>query len=153
MRKIEIEIGAIEVENPVARLPGEVGTATLLEDLAPKACRALWEALPIETRTIHVFWQGQAWRTEGNYPLLPVNELPENPASETQLVPGDIVYFAPRNTGLFKVMMVYGRASAGRDVQACLIAKVEGNLEGLVRMSRRILYEGPKIVSIRRAGD
>ena len=100
MRRIEIEIGGQWVENPVTYLPGVIGTATLLDDEAPQICEGLWNALPIETRTIHAFNAGQTWRTEKNY----------------QIAPEGVVE----------------------------------NFDQLDKISRRILYEGPKNVTIRR---
>ena len=146
MRKIEIEIGGLWVENPVMYLPGVIGAATLLDDLAPKTCQALWDILPIETRTIQTFRAGQNWRTEGNYELQPRDAPAENPT--TSVEPGDIYYMNDHNLGLLKIFMTYGRAqpTAPRTV----IARIDENLDELINVSRRILYEGPKNVALRR---
>ncbi len=148
MRKIEIEIGGIWVENPVMYIPGVIGAATLLDDLAPQACQALWDMLPIETRTIHTYRSGQGWRTEKNYALQPPGAPVENPAGNRPLEPGDIVYLNNHDLPLLKIFMTYGRATWLTEVS--LIARVDENLEGLANMSRRILYEGPKSVTFRR---
>ncbi len=145
MRKIEIEIGGIWVENPVMYLPGVVGAATLLEDKAPQTCQALWDTLPIEDRTIHAYSAGQAWRAAGNYKLVPEGVV-ENPAES--LEPGDIVHLNMPHIPLLKIFMVYGNARP--PVPLSIIAKVDENLDELIKMSRRILYEGPKNVTIRR---
>lgn len=148
-RKIEIEIGGIWVENPVTYLPGVIGTATLLEDLAPKTCQALWDMLPIETRTIHVFRGGQGWRTEKNFALQPADAPIENRLeAATLLKPGDIVYYNNHKVPLLKIFMAYGNAAWPSE--ASLIARVDENLDELVNISRRILYEGPKNVTFRR---
>ena len=146
MRKIEIEIGGQWVENPVMYLPGVIGTATLLDDKAPLICEALWNALPIETRTIHAFQAGQTWRTEKNFPLVEKG-IVENYQDTWQ--PGDIIYLNRPELPLFKVFFVYGNARPPSD-QMSLIAKVDENLEELANISRRILYEGPMNVTIRR---
>src|SRR5207244_4287026 len=82
MRKIEIEIGGQFVENPEEYLPGVVGAATLLDDLAPRTCEALWSMLPIETRTIHTYRLGQTWRTETNHRLTPTGHAEEHVGPE-----------------------------------------------------------------------
>ena len=113
MRKIEVEIGGQAVENPEGYLPGVIGAATLLDDLAPKTCQALWDILPIETRTIHTFRLGQTWRTEANYKLTESGSPEENLAAEqTRLEPGTIFYFRPGNDTKFKLMMVYGMSDS-----------------------------------------
>ena len=53
---------------------GVVAEAQLYDDKAPKTTQALWDTLPIQDRTIQTRWSGDAWRTEGNYPLLPESE-------------------------------------------------------------------------------
>ena len=149
MRKIEIEIGGMWVENPVMYLPGVIGAATLLDDLAPKTCQALWDILPIETRTIHTFRAGQGWRTEKNYQLQPADAPIENlVAGGTRLQPGDMVYNNNHQIPLLKIFMAYGGAAWPGD--ASLIAKVDENLDELIKISRRILYEGAKNVTFRR---
>lgn len=146
MRRIEIEIGGMWVENPVTYLPGVIGTAVLLEDKAPQICEALWKALPFETRTIHAFQAGQTWRTEKNYPLV-AKGVVENFIQEWE--PGYVIYLNNADLPLYKVFFVYGKAKAPAS-QFSVIAKVDSNLEGLVNMSRRILYEGPKSITFRR---
>jgi hypothetical protein len=146
MRKIEIEIGGQWVENPVAYLPGVVGAATLLEDRAPQICEALWNALPIETRTIHAFQAGQTWRTEKNIELVSPGVV-ENYQETWQQ--GDIIYLNSPELPLFKVFFVYGNARPPSD-QMSVIARVDENFDQLDKISRRILYEGPKNVTIRR---
>ena len=148
MRKIEIEIGGQWVENPVAYLPGVIATARLSDDKAPKACQALWELLPIETRTIHAFNAGQTWRTEKNYQLMPegISENPPKGAFEV----GDMAHLNIADIPLFKTFFIYGISKTTRPESMSVIAKVEDNLEELVNMSRRILYQGPMNLSIRR---
>ena len=146
MRKIEIELGGQWVENPVMYLPGVVGAATLVDDLAPETCQALWDILPIETRTIHTFAAGQCWRTESNHELRSEGAAKENATQE--LKPGDILYHDSRRAGNLKIGMCYGNARWPGPI--ALIAKVDENLDELIKMSRRILYEGPINVSFRR---
>jgi hypothetical protein len=149
VRKIEIELGGLQVENPEGYLPGVIGAATLLDELAPKTCAALWQALPLTSRTIHTFQLGQTWRTEHNYKLTPSGAPEENLAPEIALLPpGTIYYFKPGEK--FKVMMVYGSSHSYATTRLSHIATVDENLEGLINACRKILYQGPVSVTIRR---
>jgi hypothetical protein len=135
----------IEIE-----LEGVTARAVLLAERAPRTCAKVWALLPIEDRTIQVRWSGAAWRTERNYPLQ-IGEV-ENPV--TVLAAGDVIYYddAPRN--LFKIGIAYGRA-AWRDFDGDLvvahIGRITTSLEAFVRVSDRIILDGPKVVRIRRA--
>lgn len=139
MREIQIEVD------------GVVAKGVLFDDRAPKTCTKIWALLPIEDRTIQVRWSGAAWRTEKNY-RLELGEI-ENPV--TVLSAGDIIYYddAPRN--LYKVGVAYGQAAwrdfAG-DLTVAHIGRITENLEALVKVCDRIIFEGPKVVRIRRAG-
>ncbi len=146
MRRIIVELGGQWVENPVTRLPGVICEAVLLEDKAPETCKALWDKLPIETRTIHSFGSGQAWRTEGNYELRKAGDPIENVGQDMQ--PGDIMYHDSRGMGNYKVCFGYGKARWA--MPACHFARIDKNLEGFIAASRRILYQGPLTLSIRR---
>ena len=139
MRQIELEVD------------GVVARAVLLDDQAPRTCAKVWDLLPIEDRTIHVRWSGAAWRTEKNYPLQ-LGEV-ENPA--TVLEPGDLIYYDDPRYQLYKIAVAYGRA-AWRDFAGNLsvahIGRITGNLDAFVKACDRILFDGPKVVRIRRAG-
>ena len=146
MRKIEIELNGQWVENPVSYLPGVISEAILLDEEAPETCQALWDSLPIHTRTIHTFAAGQCWRTESNHELRQKDAPIENMVQE--ISPGDILYHDSRGMGNYKIAFCYGNAKW--PLPASHIARIDKNLEGLVNMSRRILYEGPITVTIRR---
>ena len=146
MRKIEIEIGGQWVENPVSYLPGVIGTATLFDEKAPQICNALWNSLPINTRTIHAYQAGQTWRTEKNFELVAPNVI-ENYLDEWE--PGYIVYLNKPELPLFKIFLVYGNGRPPAK-EMSVIGKVDYNFDGLDKISRRILYEGPKNVTFRR---
>jgi hypothetical protein len=149
MRKIEIELGGMFVENPEEYLPGVIGAATLHDDLAPKTCEALWKMLPITSRTIHTYRLGQTWRTEHNYQLTESGMPEENLAPETARLPiGNIYYFKPG--AKYKVMMIYNIADSYPRTRLSHIATIDENLAALVRECRKILYQGPLNITIRR---
>ncbi len=134
----------------IVQVDGVAATATLFEDRAPRTCAKVKAFLPIDDRTIQVRWSGAAWRTEKNYPLA-IGEV-ENPI--TVLEPGDIIYYDEPRLDLFKIGIAYGKA-AWRDMQGDItvahIGRVTGNLEGFMKVSDRIIFDGPKRVTIRLA--
>ncbi len=140
MRYIELE------------MQGVVAVARLLDEQAPLTCQALWERLPIQDRTIHVAWSGAAWRTEANYQLRPQNAVRENLVTELQA--GDIIYHANFAIPNLKIGVAYGQskwlAPYGEPLPVDLIGKIVENLKPFVALCDKILFEGPKAVSIRR---
>lgn len=139
MRQIEFEVDQV------------IARAVLLDDQAPRTCAKVWGLLPIEDRTIHVRWSGAAWRTEKNYPLQ-LGEV-ENPV--TVLQAGDIIYYDEPRLTLYKIAVAYGRAAwrdfAG-DLTVAHIGRITEGLEPFVKACDRILFDGPRVVRIRRAG-
>ncbi len=139
MRRIEIVLDDV------------TATVELFEREAPKTVERLWQLLPIQDRTIHVRWSGAAWRTEHNYPLQ-IGEL-ENPV--TWLEPGDLIYYDDPHYDLYKFAVCYGK-SQWRDDKGELyvtrIGRIIDNLPPFVARCERILYEGPKVVVMRRVG-
>jgi hypothetical protein len=63
--------------------------ATLLDDEAPRTCRLVWDALPLEGETFHAKWAGREL-----YTLVP--PLGKSPGQENAVImpiPGDVLYF------------------------------------------------------------
>lgn len=137
MRKIDLEI------------EGVTASAILLDDLAPRTCQAIWERLPTTDRTIHVRWSGSAWRTEKNY-ALDLGEI-ENPVSRLDV--GDLIYYDDPRYELYKIGLAYG-PSQWRDpegeLQVARFARLDGKSNAFLEVCQRILFEGPKVVDIRR---
>jgi hypothetical protein len=137
------------VDSPREYLPGTVAVATLMDDAAPNACNVLWDLLPIDTRAIHAFWGGRAWRTEVNLPLRERISNIENPAGNVDLTPGDICLFIHDQLPLEKLFCTYGEARWPHPA-VCRVARVDQGLDGLISTSRRILVEGAKNLIITR---
>jgi hypothetical protein len=139
-KRIRITVDGVEAE------------AELLEDLAPRAVGALWDRLPIQDRTIQTRWSGDAWRTEGNYELLPPDAPVENVAD--RLSAGDIIYYPGYRSGLVKVGIAYGDARwlapFCEQLDVAHIGKVDRNLEGFVQRCGRLIFEGPLDVRLER---
>lgn len=140
MRRIRIVVDGVEAE------------AQLFEDQAPKTTQALWEALPIQDRTIQARWSGDAWRTEGNYPLLPEDAPVENLAG--RLSAGDIIYYPGYPVGLLKIAIAYGNAQWLKPfmvpIDVALIGKIDTNLDAFVERCSQLIFEGPMSVEISR---
>jgi len=63
--------------------------ATLLDDEAPRTCKLVWQALPLEGDTYHAKWAGREL-----YTLVP--PLGPSPGQENAIImpiPGDVLYF------------------------------------------------------------
>ncbi len=63
--------------------------ATLLDDEAPRTCKLVWGALPLEGETFHAKWAGREL-----YTLVP--PLGPSPGQENAIImpiPGDVLYF------------------------------------------------------------
>ncbi len=63
--------------------------ATLLDDEAPRTCKLVWDALPLESDTHHAKWAGREL-----YTLVP--PLGPSPGQENAIImpiPGDVLYF------------------------------------------------------------
>jgi hypothetical protein len=136
--KIEIQVG------------GAVGRATLLKEAAPRTVEALIRQLPIVDRTIQTRWSGDAWRTEGNYELLNSTAAIENVAD--RLKAGDLIYYPGYASGLLKIGMAYGSAKWLAPfmvpIDVSLIGHVDENLDALVAVCSRIIFDGPLPVRI-----
>jgi hypothetical protein len=65
------------------------GIATLLEDLAPRTCKAVWEGLPLEGDAYHARYSNN--EVEAIVPPLAERPGPEN--LTIYPIPGDICYF------------------------------------------------------------
>lgn len=140
-RRIRVKVGDVVAE-------GE-----LFEDKAPETTAALWEQLPIKDRTIQTRWSGDAWRTEGNYALLPEGSPVENVAD--RLSAGDIIYYPGYHSRLIKVGIAYGSAKWLAPfmvpIDVAHIGKIDTNLDAFVKRCERIIFEGPLTVEISRA--
>ena len=140
MKRIQIRVGDVECE------------AELFEESAPQTVNELWESLPILDRTIQVRWSGDAWRTEGDYELVPDGTPLENVAE--RLSAGDIIYFPSTQTPNRKVGIAYGSAQwlapFMEPVDVAYIGKIDTNLDEFVACCQRIIFDGPLEIEIKR---
>jgi hypothetical protein len=131
---------------------GERFTATLLEDKAPITCQAVWALLPIDDRTVHVKWSGNAWRTWGDYPIdIPANPV-ENPGHILEA--GDLVYYP----GMHKICVAYGDAEwlspHCERLDVTVFGKIDpAQTDRLKQVSESVWLEGAKPVRFTRLTD
>jgi len=128
--------------------------ATLLEDAAPRTCRAVWDALPLEGDAFHARWAGREV-----YSLFP--PFASDPGQENSIIhpiPGDLLYIPvsesavdlppARRTGqsFVDLALFYGRNAflLGPDgfMPGNLFATVTENLAGLAAAGESIWREG-----------
>jgi hypothetical protein len=127
-----------------------VSLGELFFDAAPATTKGLITALPIHDRTIQTRWSGNAWRTEGNYPLRPQDSPVENIAG--QLSAGDIIYFPGWQGGAVKVGIAYGPAQwldpFMVPVDVCHLGRITDGLDEFVAVCQRIIFDGPLDVEV-----
>lgn len=112
--------------------------ADLFIDAAPKTCRALLAALPMQSQVIHAMWSGHMILATGID--LGISDL-ENEVSI--LVPGDLVYH-PRHK---EIAIAYGEAQFREPTGPVYVSRVgqlEGNLSALFELGSRVQLEGAK---------
>jgi hypothetical protein len=141
IRRGEIRPRRIEVELAEVR-----ATVVLLEEIAPRTCHALWKALPVVDRAVHVKWSGDAWRTEGDYALTDGIE------NEGQVLSAGDLIFYPR---MKKIGLAYGVAQWRHpdptiQLHVSVIGRVERGLEDICAASQRVWTHGVQPVTFRR---
>lgn len=133
-------------------------TAELLDDLAPRTCEAIWEALPQEGDAFHA-----KYASNEVYTLVPPFADPPLPLENPTMTPitGDLLYFyftpglIPRpdvraqsqDTGLVDLAIFYGRdnlliSPQLGPIQGCRFGSVTENLEAMVEACDSIWREG-----------
>lgn len=135
-------------------------TATLLEKEAPRTCRGILAALPVEGKLIHGMMSG-------NETFIVVDKKKKlKLGQENQvytMLPGDIAYFYSMwgdakylkdNEEFTEIAFMYGRYVRTRDIT---LRETAANLfghftdiEGFTKVSRKARYEGPMKLRIER---
>ena len=126
---------------------GEVFSAVLEEELAPKTCTIFKSMLPIQNQMIHVRWSGEGmWipmgdtRWEG---LTYENHTSFPSKGEMLLYPGGI--------SEMEVILAYGSvrfASKVGQLAGNHFLTITGGLGSLYRLGRKCLYEGAQPITI-----
>lgn len=126
---------------------GQKWIAELFDDKAPKICKAIWDSLPLKGQATITIWSGAMLRLWVNIPE-PPGELENTGVLQ---FPGDIL-FIPRVNGL---RIVYGQAQMGGPGGPAPTPKVgkivQGDLDALSEVARRIDWEGAREMTVKRA--
>jgi hypothetical protein len=146
--RIEIEIG------------GTTFIAELLEEKAPKTCKAILSILPHEGVTYHQFWSGSGLQVHDEtlrkmaeeHELWPTSNFPdykENPSIFG--CPGDVGFY-PVGHGLF---ITYGKSrfyGPPEGVEPTYIfAEIKKDLDRLSELGRSIGRQGQKKIMLRKS--
>ena len=139
MTRLELELDGVTV------------TARLLDEDAPRTCRALWDALPFEALVVHSRWAGARLHTR-THPKIDVGPISypfiENPSAYQ--APGDVVVWPLNN----ELMISYGPGKFEWMDQHYLVthvATIEGNFSEFAGKIERLQWEGAKKLVIRRS--
>jgi hypothetical protein len=134
-------------------IDGAVAEAELFDTKAPKTVAGLWDALPMNERTIQTRWSGDAWRTQQEHKLTTAADGIENVADKLQ--PGDIIYFPNYDAERYKVGIAYGQARWLNPFCVLLdvahIGRIDVGLQEFVAKCERIIFDGPLDVVLERA--
>lgn len=135
-----------------------MAVATLWEDVAPRTCETIWDALPFEGKLNHAIWSGPE-----TYLLIDpsIRLAPENQATLTEV--GDLGYYAAEGGRIIdwpedfaEIAFFYGRGARPSmptgPVAMNLFGNIVENLEGFAQVCDRIRFEGVKQLRIERVG-
>lgn len=129
--------------------------AELLEKKAPKTCKAILRALPVENKVIHAIWAGEEIFFDG-FPLPETLEF-ENEMNTVE--PGDVACLSSyiKHSLTYKkdgtsFCIFYGKARPRKGVDETVdvnvFAKIK-DIETITKIGRRIRWEGSEKLSIK----
>ena len=119
-------------------------SATLLTDRAPKTCKAVLAALPVEAEAIHAMWAGE----EIFFGAFPAKFEYEHPTKDVK--PGDLA-MVPRSSSF---CIFYGRSMPRKAVDQGVDVTVFGQVDdvpGMAAIGKRVRRQGVEKVRITRA--
>jgi hypothetical protein len=119
-------------------------SATLLEDRAPKTCRAIVNALPVESEILHAMWAGE----EIFFKAFPAQFEYEQPTKIVQ--PGDLA-MVPRSSSF---CIFYGRSiprgAVDQDIDVTIFGRVD-DVKAMAEIGARIRRHGVERIGVRKA--
>jgi len=129
-------------------------TATLLEDQAPRTCKAVLASLPIENKVIHAKWAGDEIFFDG-FPLQGELEY-ENATNDVK--PGDVAvistqaYIPTLGKGKTSFCIFYGKSRPRKSVDETVDVNVFAGIndtEKMTEIGRRVRLSGSEKILIR----
>lgn len=126
------------------KIDGSVFLATILEEQAPKTCKAVLNLLPLEGEVFHATWSGDMLFYKCHE--IPTKLEPENQTAYPSR--GDVAL----NSNLKEIHIVYGQAQLRARFGPApdnLFARITENLKDLEEMGKRIHREGAKKITVK----
>jgi hypothetical protein len=126
------------------KIDGSVFLATILEEQAPKTCKAVLNLLPLEGEVFHATWSGDMLFYKCHE--IPTKLEPENQTAYPSR--GDVAL----NSNLKEIHIVYGQAQLRARFGPApdnLFARITENLKDLEEMGKRIHREGTKKIAVK----
>lgn len=128
-------------------LDGHTVRAALRDDVAPRTCAAIWEALPFAGTAAHALISGQGFRI---LERIPVGELPLEGGTALRH-PGQLSYYPPNEEIGFCVGE--SRFAAHRAAAITPFAEIEGDFEAWAQRGDDLQFTGTRPIRIARAAD
>lgn len=126
----------------------------LLIEKAPKTCKAILAALPVEHEVIHAMWAGEEIFFDG----FPLPEALEFENETNNIEPGDVACIssyavrALAKKGITSFCIFYGksrpRKGVDETVDVNIFAKIK-DIEAITKIARRIRWEGAEKLLIK----
>jgi hypothetical protein len=126
------------------KIDDSVFLATILEEQAPKTCKAVLNLLPLEGEVFHATWSGDMLFYKCHE--IPTKLEPENQTAYPSR--GDVAL----NSNLKEIHIVYGQAQLRARFGPApdnLFARITENLKDLEEMGKRIHREGAKKIAVK----
>jgi hypothetical protein len=126
------------------KIDNSVFSAVMLEEQAPKTCKAVLNLLPLEGEIFHATWSGDML-------FLKHHEIPAKLEPENQTIypsRGDIGL----NSNLKEIQIIYGQAQLRARFGPApdnIFARISEDMEGLAEIGKKIHREGAKKIAIR----
>jgi hypothetical protein len=126
------------------RIDDSVFLATMLEEQAPKTCKAALDLLPLKGELFHATWSGDML-------FLRCSEIPAKLKPENQTI-----YPSPGDVGLSstikELQIIYGQAQLRARFGPApdnIFARITENLTDLEKIGKRVHRQGPMRIVVR----
>ena len=133
-------------------LNGTVVRALLNDDLAPKTCQAIWDALPFEGRAVHAQISGDMFRMLDHAPVPDVTV--ESGVSFQH--PGQVIYYPGIKEIAFCTGLARFRGAPGVDGavgRVTPLAEIEGDFSAFAKVGYDLQFDGARPIRFRKAAD